>query len=91
MVVLCASWEMGRLSGQGTGITSPRRASGLWLAPGIEAGFTWRPADSRLGIGARLGATAPLGQRSFYLERIGTVHEVESLVARASLSVEVAL
>jgi hypothetical protein len=90
-IALCASWEMGRLSGQGTGITSPRGASGLWLAPGIEAGFTWRPAGSRLGIGGRVGAAAPFGQRSFYLERLGTVHEVESLVARAGLSIEVAL
>ena len=90
-LALCASWEMGRLSGVGTGITSPRRASGLWLAPGIEAGFTWRPAATRLGIGARLGAFAPLGQREFFLERLGTVHEVESLVARAGVSVDVAL
>jgi hypothetical protein len=90
-IALCAGWEMGRVSGVGTGITSPRRASGLWLAPGIEAGLTWRPADSRLGIGARIGAAAPLGPRSFYLERLGTVHEVQSLVARAGLSVDVAL
>jgi hypothetical protein len=90
-IALCAGWEMGRVSGRGTGITSPRRANGLWLAPSIDAGLTWKPVGSRLGLGARLGAAAPLGQRSFYLERLGTVHEVASLVARAGLSVEVAL
>lgn len=90
-IALCAGWEMGRVSGRGTGIASPRSASGLWLAPSIEAGVTWKPGASRLGLGARFGAAAPLGQRSFYLERLGTVHEVASLVARAGLSVEVAL
>lgn len=54
-LALCASWEMGRVSGVGTGITSPRRASGLWLAPGAEVGLTWRPAATRLGVGARAG------------------------------------
>jgi hypothetical protein len=90
-IALCAGWEMGRVSGRGTGITSPRSASGLWLAPSIEAGLSWKPGGSRLGLGARVGAAAPLGQRSFYLERLGTVHEAASLVARAGLSVEVAL
>jgi hypothetical protein len=90
-IALCAGAEMGRVSGRGTGITSPRTASGLWLAPSIEAGLTWKPGGSRLGLGARLGAAAPLGQRSFYLERLGTVHEVASLVARGGLSLEVAL
>jgi hypothetical protein len=90
-IALCAGAEMGRVSGRGTGITSPRTASGLWLAPSVEAGVTWKPGGSRLGLGARLGAAAPLGQRSFYLERLGTVHEVASLVARGGLSLEVAL
>jgi hypothetical protein len=90
-IALCAGAEMGRVSGRGTGITSPRTASGLWLAPSIEAGLTWKPGGSRLGLGARLGAAAPLGQRSFYLERLGTVHEVASLVARGGLSLEVSL
>lgn len=90
-MALCVGWEVGRVSGIGTGITSPRRASGLWLAPTLDAGLTWTPTGSRLGIGARVGAAAPLGQRPFYLERLGTVHEVASLVARAGLSVDVAL
>jgi hypothetical protein len=90
-VALCAGWEMGRVSGIGTGISSPRRANGLWLAPSVDAGLTWQPPGSRLGLGVRVGAAAPLGERSFFLERLGTVHEVASLVARAGLSVDVAL
>jgi hypothetical protein len=90
-IALCAGWEMGRVSGIGTGITSPRRVNGLWLAPSLDAGLRWKPAGSRLGIGARLGAVAPLGQRAFFIERLGTVHEAQSLVARAGLSVDVAL
>jgi hypothetical protein len=90
-IALCAGWEMGRVSGIGTGISSPRRVNGLWLAPSIDVGLGWQPPGSRLGLGLRVGAAAPLGERSFYLERLGTVHEVASLVARAGLSVEVAL
>jgi hypothetical protein len=88
---LCAGWEMGRLSGVGTGIAGPRRASGLWAAPSIEAGLTWRPGGTRLGIGARIGAATPLGRSTFYVEQLGTVHQAASVVARGGLSLDVAL
>jgi hypothetical protein len=89
--VFCVGGEVGRASGIGTGISAPRRASGLWLAPTAELGVTWRPASQAVGVGARLGAAAPLGRDPFYLERLGTVHQAQSLVARASLSIDVAL
>jgi hypothetical protein len=85
---LCLGWEMGRLSGQGTGISVPRQANGLWLAPEASVGLTWRPAQT-LGLGARIGAAAPLGRNEFYLERLGTVHQPASVVARAGLSIDV--
>ena len=86
---LCLGWEMGRLSGEGTGISAPRQAHGLWLAAEASAGLTWRPAQT-LGLGARLGAATPLGRGEFYLDRLGTVHQPASVVARAGLSVDVA-
>jgi hypothetical protein len=88
---LCLGAEVGRASGLGTGISAPRGASGLWLAPTADIGLTWRPSARGVGVGARLGAAAPLGRDPFYLERLGTVHQAESLVARASFSIEVAL
>ena len=89
VVALCLGWEMGRLSGVGTGISAPREASGLWLAPGANVGLTWRPART-LGIGAQLGAATPLDRNTFYLERLGTVQQAASVVARAGLSVDIA-
>lgn len=91
VLALCVGWEMGRVSGVGVGITAPRSAHGLWLAAALEAGLTWRPARTRLGVGAYIGAATPLGERTFYLERLGTVHEAAVLAARASLSLEVVL
>jgi hypothetical protein len=86
---LCLEWEMGRLAGVGTGISSPRQANELWLAGGANAGLTWRPAPP-LGIGAHIGAAAPLGRSTFYIERLGTVHRAASVVARVGLSIDVA-
>lgn len=91
VVALCAGGELGRVSGAGTGVSAPRSANGLWMAPAVEAGLTWRPADTRLGLGAHIGAAAPLGERTFYLERLGTVHQAAAVVARAGLSIDVAL
>lgn len=90
VLALCLGWEMGRLSGEGTGITAPRQANGLWLAPEANVGLTWRPAQA-LGLGARLGAATPLGRGEFYLDRLGTVHQAASVVARAGLSLDVEL
>jgi hypothetical protein len=89
VLALCLGWEMGRLSGEGTGISRPRQAGGLWLAPAASLGLTWRPAPA-LGLGAHIGAATPLGRGEFYLDRLGTVHEPASVVARAGLGVDVA-
>jgi len=89
VLALCLGWEMGRLSGEGTGINAPRQANGLWLAPEANVRLTWRPAQA-LGLGAQIGAAAPLGRGEFYLDRLGTVHQPSSLVARAGLGIDVA-
>lgn len=89
VLALCLGWEMGRLSGVGTGISAPRQANALWLAPGADLELTWRLART-LGLGAQIGAAVPLGRGEFYLERLGTVHRAASVVARAGLSLDVA-
>jgi hypothetical protein len=91
VVSVCAGWEMGRLSGRGTGITAPRDASALWAAPSLQAGFSWRLPDTRLSVGARLGVATPLGRQEFVLDRLGTVHQPASLVGRAGLGMNIAL
>jgi hypothetical protein len=87
---LCLSWEMGRLSGRGTGVTEPRRANALWLAPGLQARLAWQLPGTRLRINAELGAALPLERSEFVLDRLGTVHQPDSLVTRAAVGIDVA-
>ena len=90
-VSLCAGWEMGRLSGSGTGVNRPRIASALWLAPSLPAALAHQFPGTRLSLNARAGAALPLDRNEFVLEGLGTVHQPASLVARVSLGVAVAL
>jgi hypothetical protein len=89
-VALCLGWEMGRLSGSGTGVNRPRDANALWLAPSLQAELFYRWPGTRLGLGARVGGAMPLGRDEFVLEGLGSVHQPASLAARASLAVDVA-
>ncbi len=91
LLSLCVGWEMGRLSGRGTGITAPRDAQALWAAPSLQAGLSWRLPETRLSVGARVGVATPLGREEFVLDRLGTVHQPASLVGRAALGMNVAL
>lgn len=90
-LALCAGAEVGRLSGSGSGITQPRRASALWLAPHVQLDARWRLPGARWGLGARAGAGAPLERREFVLDGLGTVHQPAGLVGRVALIVDVAL
>ena len=89
VLALCLGWEMGQLSGEGTGISAPRQANGLWLAPGANVGFSWRPTRT-LGLGAQVGAVVPLQRGEFYIDRLGTVHQPANVAGRAGLSIDVA-
>lgn len=87
----CAGLEIGRLAGAGTGVNAPRRVSALWVAPRLELAGVWRPNGSHWGFGVRAGAALPLERDEFVLDQLGSVHEPQSLVARAALSLDVAL
>jgi hypothetical protein len=87
----CAGLEVGRFAGAGTGVSAPRRASALWVAPRLDLAGVWRPDGSHWGFGARAGAAVPLERDEFILDQLGTVHEPASLVARAALSLDVDL
>lgn len=84
-VALCAGWEMGRLSGAGTGVPQARSGGALWLAPRVELGALWSLPGTQLRLGGFLAAAAPLGRAEFILEELGRIHRAATVVGRAAL------
>jgi hypothetical protein len=85
----CFGAEIGRLSGVGTGVASPRRGGALWAAPLVQVGAAWAVPDTALGLAMGLAAAVPLARDEFALRDIGTVHQPPSLVGRLSVGVSV--
>ncbi len=85
-IVFCASFELGRLSGEGVGTADDTQASTLWAAPGASASVS-----RTLGAGffATLGggAAVPTEPILFTLENIGAVHSVWPIVVRAQAGI----
>jgi hypothetical protein len=90
-VAACAGWEMGRLSGTGSGVNRPREARALWLAPSLQLALAYRLPDTRVSLSALAGGAMPLDRDEFVLDGLGTVHQPASLVARAALGISIAL
>jgi hypothetical protein len=86
---LCAGGDAGRLAAVGRGVSAPREAEMLWLAPHIDAGLFWKIPDVDLRLGALLTAGLPLDRDEFILDELGTVHRPARAVGRASLGLEV--
>lgn len=85
----CVGAELGRLSGIGTGVASPRQGSALWAAPLVQVGGSWAVPDTALRLGVALTAAAPLNRDEFALRDIGTVHQPPSVVGRLAIGVGV--
>lgn len=85
----CVGAELGRLSGVGTGVASPRRGSALWAAPVVQVGAGWAVPDTALGLGVGLVVAAPLARDEFALRDIGTVHRPPSVVGRLTAGVSI--
>lgn len=85
----CFGAELGRLSGVGTGVASPRRGSALWAAPLVQLGAAWAVPDTALRLSTALVAATPLARDEFALRDIGTVHRPPSVVGRLSIGVSV--
>jgi hypothetical protein len=86
-VLGCAGWEIGRTSGEGTGVQQPRSAAALWSAPKLDLGASigvW--GDLRLG--AMLTLALPLARENFVLTDLGEVHRPPGAVGRAALGLE---
>jgi hypothetical protein len=71
---LCAGLDAGRMSGVGTGVARAWERSVLWLAPRLDAGFSWRIPETQLRLSAFLGGAVPLNRDKFVLNALGTVH-----------------
>lgn len=86
---LCLGLELGRLSGVGTGVVSPRSGSALWAAPRADASAVWCLDGSPLCLNATLTAAAPLTRNRFALTEIGTVYRPSAVVGRLSIGIGV--
>jgi hypothetical protein len=81
----CAGWELGQLSGQGTGVQTPHQNGTLWSAARIDLSGRWTLLESGLGVELLITAAAPLTRDEFILKEIGSVYRPASVVGRAGL------
>jgi hypothetical protein len=89
LVPVCLGFELGRISGTGTGVVAPRSGSALWAAPRADVGAHWCLPTSPLCLGATLTAAAPLTRSRFTLTEIGTIYRPSPVVGRLSLGIGV--
>lgn len=82
----CGGFELGRLSGEGHGITNPRLGSALWEAARVDVGAAF-PAGGALRFSSRLGVAVPLERPVFQLDR-KDVHRPAALGLRWWLGLE---
>lgn len=86
----CASFELGRLSADGSGVSDPRSASAWWYGPGAELRPGVRVLD-RLGVSLEAGVTLMLARDRFYFRPNHEVHRVPDAAAHVGLAIEVVL
>lgn len=83
----CAGWELGRLSGEGTGVPSPHAGAAFWSAPRFDATLGWALGSTGLELGAMLTLAVPLVRDDFVLGGLGSVHRPAPVVGRAALGI----
>lgn len=83
----CAGGELGALSGEGTGVSTPFHQRTLWAAARFDVIARWAIPQTSLAIEALVTAAAPLTRDEFILRDIGSVHRPESVLGRAALGV----
>ncbi len=82
----CGGLELGRISGEGRGVSEPELGTALWVAARLEAGAAVR-LGSALRLAARLGVAVPLQRPEFVLAG-EPVHRPAALSVRGALGVE---
>jgi len=77
----CAGYELGRLSGEGSGVSNPRLGSAFWQAMRFElsAGYA---VSASFRLMARLGAAVPVSRPPFVLDGV-EVHKPAAFSLRA--------
>jgi hypothetical protein len=83
VVLGCGGYELGRIAGEGRGVSDPELGSALWQALRVEAGLELPPAAG-LRLTARFGASVPLARPDFQLDG-NTVHRPASMTVRAAV------
>jgi hypothetical protein len=83
----CAGGELGALSGDGTGVSTPYHQRTLWAAARFDVVARWALPQTALAIEALVTAAAPLTRDEFVLKDIGSVHRPEGVLGRAALGV----
>jgi hypothetical protein len=79
----CAGIELGRLSGEGSGVSNPELGSVLWFAARLEVGAGVEVSPG-LRLLARFGVAVPFERREFVLDG-EPVHQPAALSLRAAL------
>lgn len=82
----CAGFELGRLAGEGHGVSKPEVGSALWSAARLEVGAGLK-VNSSLRLDARVGVATPFTRKEFVLDG-ETVHEPAALSVRAALGID---
>jgi hypothetical protein len=83
----CVGVEVGRMSGEGSGVTNPDVGDAPWWAARAEVGAVLR-ASRGLGFAVRAGIAAPVSRPRFELDGV-ELHRPAALTLRAALGVEV--
>jgi hypothetical protein len=85
----CVGYELGSISGAGSGVSSPDEGSALWQAVRLEVGGGVAVSDG-FRLLARLGGAIPTTRREFELAGV-VVHEIPALSLRAAIFAELEL
>lgn len=86
---VCLGFELGWLTGVGTGVAAPRSGSAPWAAPRLDAGGRWCARSSPVCLGLTLTAATPITRSRFELTNIGTVYRPAPVTGRLSFGVDV--
>ena len=86
---VCLGFELGWLSGVGTGVAAPRSGSAPWAAARADVGARWCWRGSPICLAPTASAAVPIARSRFELTDIGTVYRPPSVVGRLSVGVEV--
>lgn len=83
----CAELEIGRMTGEGFGVSSPGAGESLWVAAGGGARVAL-PIGEHVALRLDVGARAPMVRPTFVLENVGPVHQAGAIEGRAALGAE---